>query len=585
MPQNTSSGDSIDWRFRRIVTTIYVVLAALVAWRFVDQWQGYWDAHEAQSEFVAVQATLRTMAAISGERRPAFDVLQRNGSASVQQIEALKKARQATDLRLEELQLALGNADCRSCAAQMPALKQARADLMVARQQVDVLAVRPQDRLPYGRTLFAFDHLVNVMPQLLAIASATSMGVIRENADVQSYLLASRLAARLCEQAGLLSYHLVPALEYQRTLTEEESFDMGRALGGIEQLRGLLGTSVRGLSPQLKNNLDEIDKRYFGVGVAYVEQLRSQARRSGVTDTTTDQFLDRYSPTLTPIDNFRDAALALTGQTIQNSLRWHLILLLGAGLFAAMLTAVLLILIWRFRQKIIRPFVEARRSILAIASGDTSVAIPQSGYIGEIKDMFGALAVLRANDAQRLKLEKERKRLIGELREMAETDPLTGLLNRRAFESRTEVMLEDQRGSELFLAMIMLDIDFFKRINDTYGHDSGDRALVKFANVCRDTVRVDDIVARFGGEEFVVLLRVGQPSQALELAERLRQRLRHEKIIATNGEVFSFTASLGIAFARRADAPDIADMLQRADALLYQAKTNGRDRIEAEAIA
>ncbi len=585
MSHKVSSGDSIYARFRRIIITFYLVLVALVVWRFVDQWEGYWNAHQAHTEFAALQAALRTMADVSAERGPAFAVLNNGVTVSSDQLAALKKARQATDAHFAELDAALRQSECKGCAALIQPLSQAKSDLALARREVDSIGQRLRDENAYASSLHAFDHLVSIVPQLSSIADTTAMGVIRENADVQSYLLAARLAALLREQAGLLSFHLVRALEYQRALTDDESFDVGRTLGSIEQLRILLGPSVHGLPPQLKNDFDEVDRRYFGDGIAYIEQVRENAKRPGGAATTATQLLDHYNPSLAPIGRFREDALGLAEQVIVESLRWHLMLLLGAGLFAAALTALLMLMIWRFRDKIIRPFVEARKTILAIASGNLSVAIPQTGYIGEIKDLFGALAVLKANDAERLKLERERKRLIGELKVMAETDPLTGLLNRRAFESRSRVMLRDKRGGEPFLALIMLDIDFFKRINDTYGHDSGDRALVGLAKVCRDTVRIDDIVARFGGEEFVVLLRVTQPSQAIELAERLWQALGQEKITATDGTVFGFTVSLGVALARRADSPAIADLLQRADALLYQAKSNGRDRIEAETVA
>ena len=119
--------------------------------------------------------------------------------------------------------------------------------------------------------------------------------------------------------------------------------------------------------------------------------------------------------------------------------------------------------------------------------------------------MFEALSVLKDNAAARKRAELERDRLIVDLAVMAETDFLTGLLNRRAFESRLDQALSQWSGTGTALAFILFDIDDFKGINDTYGHASGDEALKTMAELCRQTWRQSDVVARVGGEEFAVL--------------------------------------------------------------------------------
>jgi diguanylate cyclase (GGDEF)-like protein/PAS domain S-box-containing protein len=161
-----------------------------------------------------------------------------------------------------------------------------------------------------------------------------------------------------------------------------------------------------------------------------------------------------------------------------------------------------------------------------------------------------------------------RKRREAELRAVALTDPLTNLANRRAF----EMFMASAADGEGFIALF--DLDNFKRVNDTWGHDAGDRVLKAFARAARGAVRDSDLVARIGGEEFAIHLHDATLAQARVVCERIRAALGEE---AANlaPEVGSVTASVGIS---RLDGP-LAGVMRRADAALYGAKAAGRDRL------
>lgn len=580
MYSNASSGDSINRRFRLIALVIYAVVLTLMLWLFFEQWRGYQDAREAQREFVVLQASLHAMANISAERRPTFTWMLENPQATDRRVAALKEARRATDADLNELGTSLQNQRCKTCASLVAPFNRVKSIVAKARQHIDATYQRESTDSVNTETLQATEQLASAVPLLSSIADTSAMGVIRENADVQSYLLAARLTALLREQAGQLGSDFVPAVTAHRILTEAEVSAINRALGSIEQLSILLAPSISSLPSSLQADYAQIRQQYLGEQLTELNRMLSMSIPQVEHDASPSDLGRKYVARVEPINRFRDDTLALARHTIRSSLHWHIILLGGTVLFACAMTGTLMLMNWRFREKIVQPFVEAKRLILAIAAGDLSISIPHAGYSGEIKDLFGALNVLKRNSAERIQLEQERKRLIGELQAMAETDPLTGLLNRRAFESRSRVLLSDKRGDEPDVALIMLDIDHFKHVNDTYGHETGDRALVKLAAICRETVRSEDVVARIGGEEFVILLRVPNHAQAYELAQRLRGKLHQDTIVAISGEIFGITASFGIAFGRRADTPKTADLLREADALMYQAKQNGRDRIE-----
>lgn len=579
MPTPAPHNESVNRRFRYIVVTLYLMVVGVMVWQFAMQWRGYRDAHEAQKQFTVVQTALRAMADVSSERRPVVAVLTPDAPEHAKWQVVLESARQMTDRQLEALRAALRDPDCRQCGAMSASWEEIRAQLDKARRGLDAMQ---HDEHTDADVVSGFNQIVKVIPRLSSIAQTGATGVIRENADVQSYLLVARLSGLLREQAGLVAQQFAPALVEHRTLTEQEAAEIAASLGKIEQLRQLLVPSVRVLPPELLRDYAELEQRYYGQAMTMLEHLRADAAGVSGTQTTLLEFSDRYGPLVVPIDRIRDDALALASATIGESLHRHLVYLLMSGLSAIALTALLVVMIWRFREKVIRPFAEAQQFILAVAAGDTAAEIPNRHYGSEVQHLFDALRVLKQNDLQRRELEQERNRLIRELQTMAETDPLTGLLNRRAFESRASVLLADKRAGDPVVALMMLDIDFFKRVNDTYGHETGDKALVALAKLCRESVRSDDIVARFGGEEFVILLRVQAAQHAQTLAEKLCERLRQQTVTAIDGRIFGFTVSIGIAFAQRtAEATlQVDELLREADALLYRAKQNGRDRIE-----
>ncbi|WP_178863706.1 sensor domain-containing diguanylate cyclase [Thiomicrorhabdus cannonii] len=164
----------------------------------------------------------------------------------------------------------------------------------------------------------------------------------------------------------------------------------------------------------------------------------------------------------------------------------------------------------------------------------------------------------------------------------ATTDYLTGLLNRRYFFELAHTELERTRRYARPLACLMLDLDHFKAINDRYGHAVGDKALVAFAETLKRELRREDLVARFGGEEFVVLLPEQSLSEALTTAERLKVQIAQmELALADSESPLTITVSIGVSTLWPTDTT-LDELLMRADDALYRAKAGGRNRVESE---
>lgn len=167
--------------------------------------------------------------------------------------------------------------------------------------------------------------------------------------------------------------------------------------------------------------------------------------------------------------------------------------------------------------------------------------------------------------------------LVEESRSMATTDTLTGLLNRRAFvETATREVIRSTRYKDHF-SLILMDVDHFKLINDRRGHAGGDAVLGSVARLLATCVRSCDVVARWGGEEFVVALPSTGLEGATEVAERLRSHLEKRQILDGNGELVPVTASFGVAELNAGEKLD--QLIDRADRTMYAAKTAGRNRV------
>ena len=174
----------------------------------------------------------------------------------------------------------------------------------------------------------------------------------------------------------------------------------------------------------------------------------------------------------------------------------------------------------------------------------------------------------------------ERKHLELELDRLSRIDALTGVMLRRAFEQRLIEEIERAHRFNHPLTLLMVDLDHFKRINDTWGHQAGDVALHRFASICQQVCRRHDLVGRLGGDEFALLLPETESDAATVMAERLREAVaRHPIDLDDLGRRERITVSIGVAQLRALDG--INELIQRADGALYTAKAAGRNEVRS----
>jgi len=246
-------------------------------------------------------------------------------------------------------------------------------------------------------------------------------------------------------------------------------------------------------------------------------------------------------------------------------------LLIGIGLCAYLLGLT-----------IVRPLRRLTRGADQVAAGNLDVDLPvhtrsEVGYLTQVFNHMVARLRLSRKELDDVNAELQAKNR--ELHQLSITDELTGLYNRKhMMETLSSEIIRSKRNGHTF-ALLVADIDHFKRINDTFGHQKGDEVLRLLGGVFRDTVRSCDYVARYGGEEFIMMLPEVGAAGGREVAERIRECVARERISPKGDRI---TISIGMAmFPAHGESPE--ELFQRADQALYAAKTSGRNQVATAA--
>lgn len=232
-----------------------------------------------------------------------------------------------------------------------------------------------------------------------------------------------------------------------------------------------------------------------------------------------------------------------------------------------------------------KTIVEKTLSAIGVTAGTEIIHLPlllEDRLLGALwlwgNDLTRADLPVMSIFARQVAITLENARLFEEAQNLALTDPLSGLHNRRGLFEIGKIEFARARRANRPFSAIMVDIDHFKRINDTYGHFTGDRVLQNFAHICKNSIRDVDLIGRYGGEEIVILLPETDLAAGVEVAERVRKAVSDVSIKITDELEIKVTASLGVA-QQVENAPNLETLIARADQAMYTAKNKGRNQV------
>lgn len=369
---------------------------------------------------------------------------------------------------------------------------------------------------------------------------------------------------------------LVDSLEWVRKMTRQvasHGHTNPDLLTRLESTQGLLAAGVEEVDALVRQRLRlrEQGVTRDAAAIAQLEERIAQtAMRNRSTGAELSVLMGYFSAdTRSRMRDRVDQLSAEVGR--QQNLLWAL---------TGLMVLLMLVLATYLHRTVVRRVVDLQRAV-------SQDPVDEHGLRVEGQDEIARLAHTVRNYVERIQAnERQLQRANQDLTYLAEHDPLTRLANRRHFDAATRRMLAAIKTP---LAVAVLDIDLFKQVNDRFGHDFGDQALVHVSQSLSGALRDRDVLARFGGEEFVVLMPVSGMEAALEVCERMRQNVAQQPIAHSAQESVSLTVSMGVALITglpvsvddTAAAQLMHSALQAADVALYKAKAAGRNQVFA----
>ncbi|RRV06845.1 EAL domain-containing protein [Pseudomonas sp. v388] len=432
-----------------------------------------------------------------------------------------------------------------------------------------------------GQVLINCSHNLFLVALAYGVASAASFATLNiADRVVQADAIKSRriwkALCAFCLAGGIWAMHFISMLAFQAPL--KISFDMTITLASllIVLLAAWLGVNAltRTILSVRRALLTSVG---MGVGIATMHYVGMAAMRSEAT-----QYYNARLVALSVLVAMLSSLALLvlsrhlrrTGGMFDEMYRYGASLFVGAGLLTLHLTGMhALNLVLPQEAALQSPNTENSQQLaltiavitLLIIAGSVSAAMADKKLQSKERDLQRVNNLLTQLDQAQVSLQQ-----------VAHYDPLTNLINRRGFNQIfAEKLLENGVGNGM-LAVMFLDIDHFKRINDSLGHDAGDELLKVIADRIRSATRAQDVVARFGGDEFCILISIPVYDEARHLAHRIMQKMKEP--IALSGRRMVMTTSIGIAVSPR-DGTTSEELLKHADLALYQSKGDGRNRV------
>ncbi|KAF1045079.1 MAG: putative diguanylate cyclase DgcQ [Herbaspirillum frisingense] len=574
---------SLNRLFRLISIALLMLFLALAISLVWIEWSIYQNGANSVPALRNFRLALIAMEKISAERGPANAYMGARQQEKPELYKSLQAARVTADAALGRLREALEKDPAQRQSSALDKIRTVQQALGPARTAVDRVGQQGDMQRSHLYVVSAVNGMVDMIPVMVRVTAELASAVDQADPDLRDGLASVRAAASLREYAGQIGSRFTAPLITHRKLNQDEVIEIGRLYGRIELLRSLLGAQLGSYSPQpeFAHALEEVDKQYFDNGFQFLDYLLQIGLKSGEYGITPSELYTRYVPQMKSILDLRDLLLddMLARAERRNvQARNFLVSVIALTIVACLFFQLLMYMI---RKRVVQPLVTATDLVAGLVEGKLDREIPEARYNDEIGAMTRALRVLKERILERNSLAKEREALITQLQTSSNTDFLTGLLNRRAFFSYGEQQMGVAQRYERELSIVLFDIDHFKRINDSYGHQAGDAILRGVAQTASQLLRKVDVLARYGGEEFIVLLPESDLAQAGAAAEKLRAALAQKEFEIDGGRRIKVSASFGVAALNKGQG--LEQLIKLADKALYVAKEQGRNRVEVTA--
>jgi diguanylate cyclase (GGDEF)-like protein/hemerythrin-like metal-binding protein len=424
-------------------------------------------------------------------------------------------------------------------------------------------------------------------PEVMKFYSAMIANILSTTSKLSFLSLDKNISASIATLSSVLQYKeslgieraCVIALIENKNITNQEYIN-------FSQLSGRQKTYLSLFEQIASPNQISLKEQILNTQTAKeIRTIEEQIKNRNFEKLDSKLWFELMSKHMNSVKIFEDTLLGEITNSIDNRMQETIHQFILLLVFLMLFLSITLFVIYLFKKSTIKQIHQLTNAMSHLADGGRSLRLPHAGIKDDITNMFDAYETTRQEllkgdifthlyqNQKEMEL-KNQQREKTKLEEMAFYDQLTGMTNRHKFEELSTLEIKHSKRYNHSLSFLMLDIDHFKNINDKYGHAVGDEVLKHFAAICKNRVREVDIVARIGGEEFVIVLPETNVHGAYQFSERLRVEVFNSHFIVDN-ETIQYSVSIGISDFE-ADI-NTKTILQRADQALYNAKQNGRN--------
>ncbi|ACT51911.1 diguanylate cyclase [Methylovorus glucosotrophus SIP3-4] len=555
-----------------------LILISLAAFLITVEWQEFRRASAAHQSTVKLRLLLLYAEKLSRERGPTNAILGNTDTDDSQLRQTLALARKETDDAYARLCAAVG---CNTISNNLTIeLNVLATELAQERETINNLATMPLKERGNERISAQIDRMIGFIDKIRPLITALSNDVITSSSAISLLITEARLAATLREYAGQLGSALTLSLSFKRERTLKEQLKLERLKGHIEELHMRLSAhlAVAALPAEIADAKAKMEEEYFVEATAYLDSIEASTNLQ--TLPSPDTFYKTYVPLMDSILTLRDALLA---EAEASTIKAKQDALLALSVVSILMLVFLALTIKKLRiihQQVVVPMMQASHALRAISAGHYQEISHSNNLPEEIDEVMEGINTLNRQIKVRIGLEQERDELVKTLTLQSSTDFLTGLKNRRGFYEAANIEYARAQRHACESCIMIIDIDHFKTVNDTYGHSAGDWALTFIGGILKDNSRIHDISARHGGEEFICMLGNSNLEEGCLFAEKIRTLIQAAMVdIGPDLRPIKLTVSIGIT-SSQFQHPPLDMMIEQADRALYMAKNLGRNRVQ-----
>lgn len=561
--------EQISTRLLILMSVIILSVLLIAVPQIISNYREYSRANRALVNIQALQVFAETSNKISRERAPTNKAMSSTTANFPDRIKELQDYRKDVDQQINLTVETLNKAGFSSLADQVDV--QLRHDLNIARKQVDAYLALPLKE----RNSVQMDQVIQGMFRAWDSCRAMLQQLInhskKNNSDVTDYASIVLILADLRDQSGRVASNIMAPLSFSEPLPE---YNKARSLQTQEQVKylwRLMDTmQIESLkTPEYLYLYSQVKTQFIDQGLPIVNRLVQESRNQQPYFLTANQLTDAIVDKFTTVVNLQKYLLethALSARHRMESEQRQFFITLFISLLS--LSVAVFTMLYT-RKKLFEPLIYARNMILELSQ------VQERDYLGDASIQTKEVHTLTDALDKLKEMLKQRDAFEFQLQNSANTDSLTGVSNRLALDVYLKnIATQTERFQELTL--IMVDIDNFKYVNDRFGHILGDSVIVEIARCLKANIAQSDLIVRFGGDEFLILIDRIQWDWALQISESILADVSRLNFNSSmSNEQLNVSVSIGVA----TGAESWEALFNRADASLFKAKAQGRNKV------